>query len=37
MKDIASLGLSIWTLADAVDETRRRALTAPRSRLASPR
>ena len=36
MKDISSLGLSIWTLADALDETRRRALTAPRSRLASP-
>ncbi|HXO78815.1 MAG TPA: DUF417 family protein [Mycobacterium sp.] len=37
MKDISSLGLSIWTLADALDETRRRALRAPRSRLASPR
>jgi uncharacterized membrane protein YkgB len=31
MKDIALLGLSLWLLADAIDATRRQALTAERS------
>jgi uncharacterized membrane protein YkgB len=31
MKDIALLGLSLWLLADAIEATRRQALTAERS------
>jgi reactive chlorine resistance protein C len=36
MKDIALLGLAIWTLADAIDATRLRARTAPPSQVTRP-